>query len=46
MSLSHEENAAFGILAHLIGTWEGDKVSMFHPKKSVKKNLLTMKLYY
>lgn len=33
MSLSHEENAAFGILAHLIGTWEGDKGLDVSPEK-------------
>lgn len=33
MSLSNEENAAFGILAHLIGTWEGDKGLDVSPEK-------------
>lgn len=33
MSLSNEEKAAFGILANLIGTWEGDKGLDVSPEK-------------
>ncbi len=33
MSLSNEEKSAFGILANLIGTWEGDKGLDISPEK-------------